>query len=73
MSDLETELHQAEDKAWRALASYKFMMFGYWAAIWIHLNRIGGFNKPNSFKPLVDLAAEIVTERQEQAKQLIRR
>lgn len=69
--DLEMELYEAEAKAWRSLASYKFMMFGYWAAIWVHLNRIGEFNKPNPFKPLVDLATEIVEEHQEQAKQLL--
>ena len=31
---LEAELQEAEEKAWKALAGYKFQMFGYWAAIW---------------------------------------
>ena len=53
MLDLEIEMREAEVKAWRSLAGYKFVMFGYWAAIWVHLNRIGGFDKPNPFKPLV--------------------
>ncbi len=35
---LEEALNEAEAKAWAALANYKFMMFGYWAAIWVHLN-----------------------------------
>ena len=30
----------AEEKAWRALSSYKFWMFGYWAAWWVKLNRL---------------------------------
>jgi len=70
--DLEFELYEAEAKAWRSLARYKFIMFGYWAAIWVHLNRIGNFNHPNPFLPLVDLAGSIVTERLKQASQLIK-
>ena len=54
--NLEKELKVAEKKAWDSLAGYKFMMFGYWAAIWVHLNKIGGFRKANPFKPVVDLA-----------------
>ena len=70
--DLEMELCEAEAKAWRSLASYKFMMFGYRAAIWVSLNRIGEFNRPNPFKPVVDLAQSIVAERVEQASTLIK-
>jgi hypothetical protein len=51
--DIEHEMKEAEEKAWDSLARYKFQMFGYWAAIWVHLNKIGGFKKPNPFKPLV--------------------
>ena len=29
-------------------------MFGYWAAIWVHLNRIGGFNRHNPFRFAVE-------------------
>lgn len=47
------ELDEAECKAWDALARYKFQMFGYWAAIWVHLNRIGGFKRPNPWKSIV--------------------
>ncbi|MBA7607534.1 hypothetical protein ES703_14693 [subsurface metagenome] len=71
--DLEANLYEAETKAWRSLAHYKFMMFGYWAAIWVHLNRIGEFNKPNPFLPLVDLADSIVSERVKQASNLLKK
>jgi hypothetical protein len=58
--DLQThlleELDTAEAKAWDSLARYKFQMFGYWAAIWVHLNRISGANRPNPFRELVCLA-----------------
>lgn len=53
---LAAELNEAEAKAWAALGRYKFQMFGYWAAIWVHLNRVGGFNKPNPWRELVQLA-----------------
>ena len=53
---LRREMDEAERKAWQSLARYKFQMFGYWAAIWVHLNRIGGFKKRNPFRPAVDLA-----------------
>lgn len=53
---LECELAQAEKKAWESLARYKFQMFGYWAAIWVHLNRIGGFGRPNPFREMVQSA-----------------
>lgn len=51
--ELAAELDVAEAKAWDSLAKYKFQMFGYWAAIWVHLNRIGGFKRPNPWKELV--------------------
>ena len=50
---------EAERKAWRALAGYKFWMFGYWAGIWVHLNRLGGFHRPSPFRKLVDLARNV--------------
>lgn len=53
MSALEHELDVAERKAWDALGRYKFQMFGYWAAIWVHLNRIGKFKRPNPWRDLV--------------------
>jgi len=53
------ELAEAEAKAVDSLARYKFAMFGYWAGIWVHLNRISGQNRPNPFKVLVNLAKEL--------------
>jgi hypothetical protein len=50
------ELDEAERKAWDSLSRYKFNMFGYWAAIWVHLNRISGENRPNPWKKLVQEA-----------------
>lgn len=56
---LRAELDVAEIKAIDALARYKFQMFGYWAAIWVHLNRVGGFKRPSPFKSLVNQAKQI--------------
>lgn len=53
-SELINHLNEAEGKAWESLARYKFQMFGYWAAIWVHLNRIGKFKQPNPFRVLVN-------------------
>lgn len=55
-SELLLELDQAEARAWDALSRYKFQMFGYWAAIWVHLNRISGEKRPNPWKGLVGAA-----------------
>lgn len=49
-------LDEAEQKAWLSLCRYKFQMFGYWAAIWVHLNRIGKFRRANPFRDLVTSA-----------------
>lgn len=56
IAELAHELDEAERKAWDSLGRYKFWMFGYWAAIWVHLNRIGHFKRPNPWRPLVDVA-----------------
>ena len=53
---LKRDLDLAERRAWDSLARYKFQMFGYWAAIWVHLNRIGGFGRANPFASLVGAA-----------------
>ena len=54
------ELEEAEQKAWEALSRYKFWMFGYWAGVWVHLNRISGLRRPNPWRALVNLAREQV-------------
>lgn len=51
-----TDLEEAEAKAWDALARYKFQMFGYWCAIWVHQNQVGGFKRPNPWAGLVRAA-----------------
>ena len=52
------EMDAAEQKAWEALARYKFWMFGYWCAVWVRLNRIAGTKRPNPFQCLVDVARQ---------------
>ena len=55
----------AEKRAWRALAGYKFWMFGYWAAIWVHLNRISGARRPNPWRQLVGVARDHLKNQRE--------
>ena len=52
------ELDIAERKAWDSLARYKFQMFGYWAAIWVHLNRLSGAKRANPWRELVKTARQ---------------
>lgn len=56
MTSIEHHLDEAERKAWDSLGRYKFSMFGYWAAIWVHLNQIGGFKRPNPWRGIVKVA-----------------
>ena len=49
---------EAEAKAWKSLAAYKFQMFGYWAAIWVDTNRMCEDRKPSPFRSLVHAARE---------------
>ena len=56
--DLSVDIEQSAYRAIDALSRYKFMLFGYWAAIWVHLNRIEGNKRPNPFRAFVDLAKE---------------
>ena len=51
-----TPKQEAYMKAIDSLARYKFMMFGYWAAIWVHLNHLDGAREASPFKRLVDEA-----------------
>jgi hypothetical protein len=58
---IECELENCVIKALDALGRYKFWMFGYWAAIWVHLNHlhpiVGG--RGNPFRDLVKLAKKM--------------
>ena len=56
---LKDEIQEAAEKAIDSLARYKFMQFGYWAAIWVHLNRLEGKRRPSPFKSLVHAARAI--------------
>lgn len=56
---LAAEIDEAGRKAIDALARYKFAMFGYWAGIWVHLNRIEGKKRKSPFRPFVELARDI--------------
>jgi len=62
--ELLKELDEAERKAWDSLARYKFAMFGYWAGIWVHLNRISRAQRSNPWKQLVRVARKIKEENQ---------
>ena len=53
------ERKEAEAKAIDSLARYKFQMFGYWAAIWVHLNKVSDDPQPNPFGRLVKAAKEM--------------
>jgi len=53
MVNLVAALDEAEEKAWDSLARYKFQMFGYWASIWVHLNRISGLRLANPWGGIV--------------------
>jgi hypothetical protein len=54
--DILQEMDIAEAKAWDSLSRYKFQMFGYWASIWVHLNRISKSHRSNPWKELVHFA-----------------
>lgn len=58
MTEIEKHIREAEAKAFDSLARYKFVMFGYWAGVWVHLNKIEGKKRPNPFKGLVHMARE---------------
>lgn len=53
---LQDAITEAETKAWKALAGYKFWMFGYHSSQWVLLNRLSQPHRPNPFTQLVKLA-----------------
>lgn len=57
-AEIESKKEEARVKAITNMARYKFMNFGYWAAVWIHLNRLSGKKTPSPFRPFVDLAVD---------------
>jgi hypothetical protein len=50
------KMTEAESKAVDSLARYKFLMFGYWAAQWVNLNKLLDKKKPSPFKGFVRVA-----------------
>ncbi len=57
--DVEEQLREAEIKALDSLSRYKFMQFGYWAAIWVHLKHMSDKTHSSPFTALVKLAKEL--------------
>lgn len=59
------DIHQAKleaaHKAVDSLSRYKFIMFGYHAALWVSLNRLDATKDHNPFIPLVHLARRMLT------------
>lgn len=56
MKTLKQAKTEALTKGWKALRGYKFVMFGYWAGVWVDLNKLDSKPEPNPFKELVDVA-----------------
>jgi len=63
--NIKVHKREAYESAIDSLARYKFMQFGYWAAIWVHLNQIDGDKEPNPFKELVRAARAMQRREQE--------
>jgi hypothetical protein len=55
---IEAERDIAKRKAIISLPRYKFQQFGYWAAVWVHLNRLCERRKANPFREIVALARQ---------------
>ncbi|WP_143162286.1 hypothetical protein [Sporobacter termitidis] len=55
--DYNDELKTAEDNAWYALSHNNFQQFGYWAEIWMQINRISKKKKANPFYEILAVAS----------------
>ena len=53
MTTPEEKREEARAKAWDSLSRYKFLMFGYWAAIWQHMNELCEVKQKSPFRALV--------------------
>lgn len=51
------KMAEAEAKAVDSLARYKFLMFGYWAAQWVNMNKLLEKGEPNPFRKYVKVAS----------------
>ena len=59
INHLKEHKQEAYERAIDSLARYKFMNFGYWAAIWIHLNQIDAEKESNPFRDFINLARKV--------------
>ncbi|TDI14693.1 MAG: hypothetical protein E2P05_09175 [Acidobacteria bacterium] len=64
-AEIERKKERAKIKAITNLGRYKFMNFGYWAAVWIHLNQLSLKKDPNPFKDFVDHARYLTNNKGE--------
>lgn len=58
MTLLDAQLAHYEEKAWEALADWRFLAFGMWVAVWIHMNKRREPPLHNPFAGLVMLARQ---------------
>ena len=59
--DLERAIRESEEKALDNLARHKFMNFGYWSAINVHLRHLEGKNRRSPFSLLVKQARAMIS------------
>ena len=55
----EEHREEARERALVALSRSNFLMFGHWAATWVHMNKLSRIRQPNPFSDFVDLALSI--------------
>ena len=56
MNKIELARSAAKEKAVDFLGRYKFQMFGYWAALWVSLNRLCEKREKSPFQDFVIMA-----------------
>ena len=57
-AEIKAHMEEARRKALDRLSRYKFMQFGYWAAIWVHWKNCLGRRVPNPFRGIVRAAKD---------------
>lgn len=68
MMDVRKAREEAKRKALDNLARYKFSNFGYWAAHWVHYNRLlpAPQRQRNPFRELVQLSRQLLEDEEPQ-------
>ncbi len=56
MDSLREHKSAAKVNAIKSLSGYKFVMFGYWAGVWVHLNQIDPEGRESN--PFISLVQE---------------